>query len=507
MKTPETKDTKDIKDKKNRKSYGRAATFILVLAGMLQVVGCAVGPKYKTPAVPAPPAYKEMGNWKTAQPSDQNLGGNWWEIFQDPQLNALEQQINVSNQNLKAAVAQYQEARAALRFNRADYYPTITTDPSATRQRFSANRPQSVGQGRTFNDFVFPIDLSYQVNAWGRISKNVEASREQAQASAADLAVVNLTLHADLAVDYFAARTLDAEEKLLQDTVTQYQQALQYNEDRYQGGLASEVEVEQARTILETTRAQMVDVGVARAQFEHAVAVLLGKPPAEFSLPPLPLTAPPPSIPVGLPSELLERRPDIAAAERRVAVANSQIGLAKVAYYPLINLFASGGFESGTITTLFQGPSAFWTVGPAAALTLFDGGRRRAASDQAKAGYDFAAASYRETVLGAFQQVEDNLAALNILEREAGVQATAVEHAQRSLDLSKIRYEGGVATYLEVITAQNAALSDEVTAVNILGRRMASAVLLIEALGGGWDKSTLPQRPECCGKLVTQNSH
>jgi NodT family efflux transporter outer membrane factor (OMF) lipoprotein len=341
---------------------------------------------------------------------------------------------------------------------------------------------------------------SYEVNAWGRVSKNVEYSREQA--TAADLAVLNLSLHATLAVDYFAARSLDAEEKLLQDTVRQYEQALQLNQDRYHGGVGSEVEVEQARTILETTRAQAVDVGVARAQYEHAVAVLIGKPPADFSLPPLPITAPPPRIPVGVPSELLERRPDIAGAERRVAAANSQIGLAKLAYYPVVNLFAAGGFDSAQLSTLFQGPSAIWAVGASAAVTLFDGGRRRAISDQARSGYDYAVANYRETALGAFQQVEDNLAALRVLENEAAVQATAVEAAQRSLALSVTRYEGGVTSYLEVITAQNAALSDEVTAVNILGRRMASTVLLMEALGGGWDRSELPQRPECCGKLA-----
>ena len=480
----------------------RIGQLLLLVTTVLFFAACAVGPKYKAPAVPAPPAYKEVGDWKTAQPSDQNLGGNWWEIFHDPQLNALEQQIDVSNQNLKAAVAQYQEARAALRYARADYYPTVTTNPSAARQRYSANRPLSLGNGKTFNDFVVPIDFSYQVNAWGRVSKNVESFREQAQASAADLAVINLTMHADLAIDYFAARTLDAEEKLLRNTVVQYQQALQLNEDRYQGGLASEVEVEQARTILETTRAQLVDVGVARAQYEHAAAVLIGKPPADFSLPPLPLTTPPPPIPVGVPSELLERRPDIAASERRVASANAQVGLAKTAYYPLVNIVGSGGFESGTITTLMQGPSALWSVGAAAAATMFDGGRRHALNDEAKATYDSSVASYRQTVLSAFQQVEDNLAALRVLENEAGVQATAVQSAQRSLDLSNTRYEGGVTSYLEVITAQNAALSDEVTAVNILGRRMASAVLLVEALGGGWDRSGLPERPDCCGRLA-----
>jgi NodT family efflux transporter outer membrane factor (OMF) lipoprotein len=306
-------------------------------------------------------------------------------------------------------------------------------------------------------------------------------------------------------VDYFAARSLDAEEKLLQDTVKQYEQALQLNEDRYHGGVGSEVEVEQARTILETTRAQAIDVGVARAQYEHAVATLIGKPPADFSLPPLPIATPPPPIPVGIPSQLLERRPDIAAAERRVAAANAQIGLAKLAYYPVINLFASGGFDSAQISTLLEGPSAIWAVGAAAAQTLFDGGRRRAASDEAKAGYDYAVANYRETTLSAFQQVEDNLAGLRVLENEAAVQATAVDAAKRSLDLSVTRYEGGVTSYLEVITAQNTALADEVTAVNILGRRMASAVMLIEALGGGWDRADLPQRPECCGKLASSS--
>jgi len=478
--------------------------FVLLAAGAGLFAGCSVGPKYKTPTAPTPPAYKEIGEWKTAQPNDQNLGGNWWEIFQDSQLNALEQQINVSNQNLKAALAQYQQSRAVLRYNRADYYPTLTAGPSANRDRYSANRsPRNpTFNGITFNDFTVPVDLSYQTNAFGRVSKNVEFYREQAQASAGDLAVVNLSIRATLAIDYFAARTLDAEEKLLNDTVTQYEQALQLNEDRYRGGLASEVEVEQARTILETTRAQAVDVGVARAQYEHAVAVLLGKPPADFTLPPLPLTTPPPPIPVGVPSELLERRPDIAAAERRVAAANAQIGLARLAYYPTLNLTGEGGFNSGAIGTLFQGPSAIWSVGASSLMTLFDVGRRRALNDEAKSAYDSTVASYRETVLTAFQQVEDEVAALRILEHEAGVQTKAVQAAQRSLDLSVTRYEGGVTSYLEVITAQNAALSDELTAVNILGRRMASAVQLIEALGGGWDRSTLPQRPECCGKLA-----
>ena len=483
----------------------RWVAFVL-LGGLFSLTGCAVGPKYHAPSAPTPPAYKEIGNWKTAQPSDRSLGGNWWEIFQDPQLNGLEQQVSVSNQNLKAAVAQYQEARAALRYARADYYPTITASPSATREKYSSNSAVTGLRGETVDDFTVPLNLSYQANAWGRVSRNVELYRAQAQASAADLAVVNLTMHGDLAVDYFAARSLDAEEKILRDTVAQYEQALQLNEDRYQGGVASEVDVEQARTILETTRAQLVDVGVARSQYEHAVAVLAGKLPSDFSLPPLPLTAPPPPIPAGVPSELLERRPDIAASERLVASANAQVGLAKLAYYPVVNLVASGGFDSKTITTLIQGPSIIWSVGASAAVTVFDVGRRRALNDQARAGYDSTVASYRQTVLTAFQEVEDDLAALRILEEEAGVQAKAVEAAERSLALSNTRYEGGVTSYLEVITAQNAALSDEVTAVNILGRRMASAVLLIEALGGGWDLSNLPRSPQCCGKLVSDST-
>ena len=475
----------------------------MLLVGLVSLTGCAVGPKYRQPSVPTPPAYKETGNWKTAQPNEAKLGGKWWEIFQDPQLNGLEEQIEVSNQNLKAAVAQYQQARAALRYNRADYYPTIDASAAANRNRFSNNRPphNSTFNGVTFNDFTASLNLSYQVNAWGRVSRNVESFREQAQASAADLAVVRLSMQAELATDYFAARTLDAQQKLLRTTVDQYTQALQLNLDRYQGGLASEVDVEQARTVLETTRAQLEDVGVARAQFEHAVAVLIGKPPAVFSLPPLPLTTPPPAIPVGIPSELLERRPDIAAAERRVASANAQVGLAQSAYYPLVNITGSGGFESGVITTLLQGPSSIWSLGPSAMVTLFDKGRRRAASDEAKAGYDVAVASYRETVLTSFQQVEDSLAGLRILEREGSTQDVAIKAAQHSLELSVARYEGGVTSYLEVITAQNAALTAEVTGVNILGRRLASAVSLVQALGGGWDRTSVPQRPECCGKL------
>ncbi|HEX4783549.1 MAG TPA: efflux transporter outer membrane subunit [Candidatus Sulfotelmatobacter sp.] len=479
----------------------------LMAVAALQLTGCVVGPKYHAPVVQAPPAYKEAGDWKPAQPNDQNLGGSWWTMFQDPQLNVLEDEVNVSNQNLKAAEAQFRQARATLRYYRADYYPTVTYGPSATRERISSRRPPatSIFDGITYNDFVLPFSVSYQADVWGRVRKNVESYREQAQASAADLATVNLSMHADLAVDYFQARSLDAEEQLLNSTVQQYQQALELNENRFAGGIASEVEVEQAKTQLETTRAQAIDVGVLRAQYEHAVAILIGKPPAEFSLPPLPLTAPPPHVPLSVPSELLERRPDIAAAERLVASANAQIGVAKSAYYPVISLGATGGFESSAITTLLNGPSGLWSVGLSAVGTVFDVGRRHALNDQARAAYDYQVGVYRENVLTGFQQVEDNLAAVRILENEAKVQNEAVGAAQRSLDLSVTRYKGGVTSYLEVITAQSAALTDEVTAVNILGRRMANTVLLIQALGGGWDRSSLPERPECCGKLATSS--
>jgi len=481
---------------------------LLLAIAVLQLSGCAVGPKYHPPMMQAPPSYKEVGNWNLAQPNDQNLGGTWWTIFQDPQLDALELQANVSNQNLKAAEAQYRQARAVLRYYRADYYPTVTAGPSATRTRVSANSPTSSAlRGATYNDFVLPFDFSYQADVWGRVRRTVESYREQAQASAADLATVNLSMHADLAIDYFQARSLDAQEQLLNSTVKEYEQALELNQSRYRGGLASEVDVQQAKTQLETTRAQAIDVGVLRAQYEHAVAILIGKPPAEFSLPPLPLTAPPPHVPVSVPSALLERRPDIAAAERRVAAANAQIGVAQSAYYPLINLSASGGFESSSISTLINGPSGLWSLGLSALVTVFDVGRRRSLTDEARAAYDYQVAAYRETVLTGFQQVEDNLAAVRILEDEAKVQDEAVTAAQRSLDLSVTRYKGGVTSYLEVITAQSAALADEVTAVNIVGQRMVATVLLVQALGGGWDRSSLPERPECCGRLISSNSN
>jgi NodT family efflux transporter outer membrane factor (OMF) lipoprotein len=472
-------------------------------ASLLGITGCTVGPQYKRPAAEVPPAYKEAGDWKTAQPDDQNLGGAWWTIFKDSQLNELEDKIKVSNQNLKGAQAQYTQARAMLRYTRAAYYPTIAGGASATRNRISNNRPPSLStNGVTYSDFQTPLELSYEIDVWGRIRREVESQRGQAQAGAADLATVNLSLQAQLALFYFQLRSLDAQEELLNSTVKQYEQALQLTESRFKGGLSSEVEVQQAMTQLETTQAQAIDVGVLRAQNEHAIATLIGIPASSFHLPALPLSAPPPMIPSQIPSALLERRPDIAAAERRMASANAQIGVAKAAYYPQISFNAAAGFESGVITTLLSGPSIFWAAGPSAMAPIFDAGRRRANLDQANAFYDESVANYREIVLAGFQQVEDNLAALRILQREAETQERAVTASKKSLELSLIRYRGGITSYLEVTVAQSAALEDELIAVNILGRRLASAVLLVQALGGGWDRSELPARPECCGRLT-----
>jgi NodT family efflux transporter outer membrane factor (OMF) lipoprotein len=480
-----------------RPKWRRNAAGGVSLVSMLLFGGCVVGPKYQRPVVLTPPAYKETGNWKPAKPNDQKATGTWWEVFADSQLNALEQQVNVSNQSLKAALAQYDQARALFRYNRANYYPTLTTSPSATRIHDATNRPpqSSIYSGITYNDYVFPVELSYQADVFGRIRRTVEQYKDQAEASAADLATVSLSMHADLALDYFEARTLDAEERLLNDTVRQYQEALELNQKLFGEGMTSILTVQQAQTQLETTRAAAIDVGVLRAQYEHAVAVLVGKPPETFGLPPLPLTTPPPPIPVGVPSDLLERRPDIASAERMVAAANAQIGVAASAYYPLINLTAAAGFESGSITTLLQGPGALWSFGPSAVETILDFGRRRAVSNQARAEYNQAVANYRQTVLTGFQQVEDNLAALRVLQQEAEAQRTGVTAAQAALDTSMTLFRGGLTSYLTVTTAQTTLLTDQVTSINILGRRMSAAVLLIQALGGGWDASTLKSTP------------
>src|ERR1700690_2019738 len=386
----------------------------ITVALALLLGGCMVGPKYKTPPAVVPPAYKEPppasfkegDGWKTAQPEDQTIRGNWWELFGDPQLNNLEEQLTIGNQDLKAAEARFRQARAMIRFNRAAQFPTISTGPSIGSERVSSNRPFFTTAPGASGDFLLPFDLSYEVDLWGRVRRTVNAAREEAQATAADVETASLSLHAELAYDYFELRAADSQQRLLDDTVKAYTDNLRLTTTRFEGGAAPKSDVAQAQTQLDTTRVADTDIGVMRAQYEHAIATLIGKPPAEFSLAPNPLNLQPPVIPIGLPAQLLERRPDIAAVERRMAEANEQIGIARPASFPTVTLGASAGIEGSSILNWLNWPSRFWAVGPSLAQTLFDAGRRRAGSDVAVAGYDAAVASYRETTLTAFQQVE-----------------------------------------------------------------------------------------------------
>ncbi len=462
----------------------------------LLTCGCAVGPRYSRPPAPTPPDFKETPpNWKPAQPADQVLRGKWWELYQDPELSALEEKINISNQSIKAAQAQFDQARALLRYYRADLYPTVNAGGSATRERYSRNRPlvtpTTTGTGNTTNDLILHADMSYEPDVWGRVRSNVAAYRAHAQTSFADLQSVSLSVHAELATDYFQARELDAEARLLDSTVASYEKTLELTQNRYQGGLVSQVDVAQAQTQLETVRAQDVDIKAARTQYEHAIAVLIGVPASSYALPNAALNAVPPVIPPGLPSQLLERRPDIAGTERQMAAANANIGVVRALYYPLFSIPATAGFEGTNITNWLTGPSGFASVGISAIATAFDVGRRRAANDEARAVYNQAVANYEQSVLVAYQEVEDNLAELRLLEQEATTQAGAVSAAERSLALSQNRYKGGVTSYLEVTTAQTVALTNERTAVQIAGRRMVDSVLLIKALGGGFDAASL----------------
>ena len=469
----------------------RAALLLVLLAS---ASGCIRRAPYAAPAAETAPAFKENENWKVATPADAALKGQWWTAFGDPELNALEEQIAVSNQTLKAAEAQLQFARASLRGARANFGPQISLGPSIAAAQQSGTRAISNFHD-TYGDFLLPVDVSYEADVWGRIRGTVNVASATLQAAGADLESASLSLHADLAVDYFMLRGLDGERQLLDNTVAAYQRALELTTNRYRGGITSAADVAQAQTQLETTRAQAVDVGVARASLEHAIAVLTGHPAAAFSLTVAPLGAAPPAIPAGMPSALLERRPDIAGAERRVAVADAQVGLATTAFYPIITLSGTAGFESGSFGSWLAAASNFWSVAPAALINVFDAGRRRAVSDQARAEYAQMTAVYRETVLSAFREVEDQLAALRILEEEAGIQDSAVAAAERSLELATNRYRGGIATYLEVTTAQSAALANQRTAVGLLVQRMNATVLLVKALGGGWDRAQLTSLP------------
>lgn len=464
------------------RTSGRRAAWAALALGAVSTVGCATGPPYARPEAAVPPAFKEARGWKPAQPRDEAIRGKWWEIFQDPPLNALEEQLSVSNQTLKAAQARFLQAQALVRSARAARYPQVGAAASATE-----------GSGGTVvTDYLLQAAVSYEVDVWRRVAHTVEASRASAQASAADLEIVNLGLHAELAIDYFQLRALDTEKEILGSTVAAYEKALELTRNRYKGGIASAVDVALAETQLEIARAQAIDTDVRRSELEHAIATLIGHVASTFSLPPSPLSLEAPAIPGGLPADVLERRPDIAAAERRMAAANAQVGLAASAFYPVVALTGAAGFESASLGDWVKAASNFWSFAPAAAVAVFDGGRRRAVSEQARAAYDEAVATYRDTVLSAFQEVEDNLAALRILAEEAKTQEAAVAAAQRSLTLAANRYKGGVASYLEVIVAQGAALATQRTAVDILMRRLTASVLLIRALGGGWDTSKLP---------------
>jgi NodT family efflux transporter outer membrane factor (OMF) lipoprotein len=467
-------------------------TAVVVLAA-LAAGACASRTRYKPPApAETPPAFKENADWKAAQPADQVVRGAWWEVFRDTQLNTLEAQIDVSNETLKAQQARFIQARAAIAITRADRYPQVTTTPAITQTESSANLANAIARQRISN-FLLPVDVSYEADVWGRIRSTVDASRATAQASAADLESVRLSLHAELALDYFELRGLESEKQILDAAVAAFQRALELTRARFMGGIASQADVALAETQLESTRAEATDVLARRAALEHAIAVLVGKPASSFQLAVTPLDASPPDIPVGLPGDLLERRPDIASAERRVAAANAQLGVAQAAFFPRLLLTASAGFESASLTSWLTGLSAFWSAGPSAVATIFDGGRRRAVSAQAQAAYEETISDYRVAVLTAFQEVEDNLATLRVLREEAEIQAAAVAAAERALTLATNRYRGGVTSYLEVITAQDAALSSQRAAAAILSRRLNASVLLIKALGGGWNASSLPE--------------
>jgi NodT family efflux transporter outer membrane factor (OMF) lipoprotein len=481
----------------------RRLGLISAAALLLLTTGCMVGPKYTRPDAPTAPAFKETSEWKegdgwkVAQPNDTALRGKWWELYGDTKLNEVEEQVDPSNQTLKEAEANFHQARAAIRFNRAAEAPTIGVAPSISSVRASGNQPyfppSLVNNGS--GDFTLPVDLSYEVDLWGRIRRTVTAAREQAQASAADLDTARLSLHAEVAIDYFEVRNADAQKQLLDDTVKAYSDALQLTKYRFEGGAAAKADVAQAQTQLEQTRVQASDIMVQRAQYEHALAILIGKPPAEFHLSPIPINVQAPAlpdIPVTLPAQLLERRPDIAEAERRMAAANEQIGIAKAAYYPTLNIAAVIGLEGTSLLNWFEWPSRFWAVGPTLSETLFDAGRRRATTESALAAYDGNVANYRQTVLNAYQQVEDNLVALHILNTESTQQHSATASAEESLQLSQNRYAGGVDTYLQVVIWQTTALTNERNDIDIMRRRLEANVLLIKALGGGWNTSQLP---------------
>ncbi len=458
---------------------------------MLWSTGCMVGPNYKRPAAPAPQAFKEPlpEGWKEAQPNDGVIRGKWWEIYNDAQLNALEEQVSITNQNVLQAEANFRAARYAIRIARASLFPTVTVGPTLGISRSAVNFP---GQSGVITTYSLPVAASWPVDIWGSVRRNVRATQATAQSDFALLENARLSYQSELAQDYFELRGTDGDIDLLQRTVKSYEDYLTLTQNRYKSGVASGADVAQAQTQLDTTRAQLIDLGVARAQFEHAIALLIGKPPSALTLAAGLLKNPPPPVPVALPSALLERRPDIAAAERQMASVQEQIGIAVAAYYPTLDLTAGLGFGPAQFTKGFLWPSRVFSAGAALSETVYEDGKRRAQVEQAKALFDASVAGYRETVLTAFQQVEDDLAALKILADESVATDQAVKAAEDSLAISTYQYKAGTVAYLQVITAQALALAAERSAVDLLARRMVSDVLLIQALGGGWDSKTIP---------------
>jgi NodT family efflux transporter outer membrane factor (OMF) lipoprotein len=477
---------------------------LVASAAVFLLAGCTVGPNYRRPTAADAPAWKENsvpppnppnGTWKQAEPSDGTLRGQWWDLYGDAQLSGLEAKVAVSNQTLRAAMEQYFSAREQVRVARSQYYPTFAAGPSIGRTRESYNEPNTT-RGLTnyqYNTYSIAGQAQWEPDLWGQVRRTVEQARANAQASAAMLANVELSVRAELAADYFELRGLDSQKVLLDNTVASYEDYLKLTQVRFKGGVVTESDVALAQTQLESTRAQDIDVGIARAQYEHAIATLIGTPASTFSLPAMPLGQQIPQIPVGVPSQLLERRPDISASERQADAANAQIGIAVAAYYPNVALTGTGGFGSGNPGTLIQGPIEMWSLGASAVELLFDAGRRHAITQQARDAYEQQVANYRQTVLAAFQDVEDNLAAIRILDQESVQQNLAVEASERSLNISTNRYKGGVTTYLEVLTAQTAQLSNERTQADIATRQFVASVQLIRALGGGWDTGQLPK--------------
>jgi NodT family efflux transporter outer membrane factor (OMF) lipoprotein len=463
-------------------SRGAMATVALAAA----LSGCMAGPDYRRPDVATPTRYKEGVGWKVAQPRDAAAHGKWWEVFGDPQLGALIAQVDISNQNVQFAEAQLRQAAAAVQQTRAALFPAVSVNNTDTRSRSPSLASAPVGSTAAVNTYSLALNASWAPDVWGSVRRSVESDVANAQASAANLANARLLAQAQVALDYFQLSAVDAQRQLLDDTVSAYAKSLELTRNRYAAGVAAMVDVVQAETQLKSAQVQAIDLGVQRAQLEHAIAVLLGKPPADFAVAPLRLDTSIPQIPVTIPSEVLERRPDIAQAERKMAAANAQIGVATAAYFPSLTFSAADGYKSSVFRDLLTSPARFWSVGAAIGETLFDGGSRGAVVDQARAAYDADVATYRQTVLTAFQQVEDNLAALRILEEEAAAQAEVVRAARKSTELTLNQYKAGTVSYLNVVTVQATQLVNEAAAVRILGQRLAATVALIQALGGGW---------------------